>query len=69
MITVPAYFNDAQRRATRTAGMSWRASKVERLLNRTTAAGPGLWAAGTTEHSQFLVFDRGGTFDVSVLEC
>ena len=68
VITVPAYFNDAQRRATRTAG-ELAGLKVERLLNEPTAAGLAYGLQERPEHSQFLVFDLGGgTFDVSVLE-
>lgn len=68
VITVPAYFNDAQRKATRAAGQL-AGLKVERLLNEPTAAALayGLHQAGV--ESKFLVFDLGGgTFDVSVLE-
>lgn len=68
VITVPAYFNDAQRRATRTAG-ELAGLKVERLLNEPTAAGLAYGLQERPEHSQFLIFDLGGgTFDVSVLE-
>ena len=68
VITVPAYFNDKQRKATRRAG-ELAGLKVERLLNEPTAAALayGIHLAG--EQSQFLVFDLGGgTFDVSILE-
>ncbi len=68
IITVPAYFSDAQRKATRAAG-ELAGLKVERLLNEPTAAALayGLHQAGS--ESQFLVFDLGGgTFDVSILE-
>jgi len=69
VITVPAYFNDAQRRATRSAGQL-AGLKVERLLNEPTAAGLAYGLQERPEHSSFLVFDLGGgTFDVSVLEC
>ena len=68
IITVPAYFNEAQRRATRTAG-ELAGLKVERLLNEPTAAGLAYGIAERPEQSTFLVFDLGGgTFDVSVLE-
>ncbi|MBW8847528.1 MAG: Hsp70 family protein [Burkholderiales bacterium] len=68
VITVPAYFNEAQRRATRTAG-EIAGLKVERLLNEPTAAGLAYGLQQRPEHSSFLVFDLGGgTFDVSVLE-
>lgn len=68
VITVPAYFNDRQRKATRRAG-ELAGLKVERLLNEPTAAalGYGLHDLGT--ESRFLVFDLGGgTFDVSIVE-
>jgi molecular chaperone HscC len=68
VITVPAYFNEAQRRATRTAG-ELAGLVVERLLNEPTAAGLAYGLQEQPEHSSFLVFDLGGgTFDVSVLE-
>jgi molecular chaperone HscC len=68
VITVPAYFNDTQRKATRIAG-ELAGLKVERLLNEPTAAALayGLHQAG--DETQFLIFDLGGgTFDVSILE-
>jgi molecular chaperone HscC len=67
IITVPAYFNDTQRKATRIAG-ELAGLKVPRLLNEPTAAlAYGLQEA--IRESKFLVFDLGGgTFDVSVLE-
>jgi molecular chaperone HscC len=68
IITVPAYFSDAQRTATRVAG-ELAGLKVERLLNEPTAAALayGLQERGA-DHT-FLVFDLGGgTFDVSLLE-
>jgi len=68
VITVPAYFNEAQRRATRQAG-ELAGLKVERLLNEPTAAGLAYGLQERPDHSAFLVFDLGGgTFDVSVLE-
>jgi molecular chaperone HscC len=68
VITVPAYFNDAQRRATRMAG-ELAGLKVERLLNEPTAAGLAYGLQERENNSTFLVFDLGGgTFDVSVLE-
>ncbi len=68
VITVPAYFNEAQRRATRSAG-ELAGFKVERLLNEPTAAGLAYGLQERPEHASFLVFDLGGgTFDVSVLE-
>src|SRR5688572_14948722 len=68
VITVPAYFNDKQRKATRRAGQL-AGLNVERLLNEPTAAALayGIHAKGL--ETRFLVFDLGGgTFDVSVLE-
>ncbi|MEP6740065.1 MAG: molecular chaperone HscC [Caldimonas sp.] len=68
VITVPAYFNEAQRLATRTAGQL-AGLKVERLLNEPTAAGLAYGLQERQEASTFLIFDLGGgTFDVSVLE-
>lgn len=68
VITVPAYFNDAQRRATRHAA-ELAGLKVERLLNEPTAAGMAYGLQERNEHAVFLVFDLGGgTFDVSILE-
>ena len=68
VITVPAYFNDVQRQATKTAGQL-AGLRVERLLNEPTAAGIAYGIQERTEAATFLVFDLGGgTFDVSVLE-
>jgi len=68
VITVPAYFNDVQRKATQAAGQI-AGFKVERLLNEPTAAGLAYGLQERADHSTFLVFDLGGgTFDVSVLE-
>lgn len=68
VITVPAYFNEAQRRATRNAG-ELAGLKVERLLNEPTAAGLAYGLQERGDNSTFLIFDLGGgTFDVSVLE-
>lgn len=68
VISVPAYFNEAQRKATKTAA-ELAGLKVERLLNEPTAAGLAYGLAERQEMSTFLVFDLGGgTFDVSVLE-
>jgi molecular chaperone HscC len=68
VITVPAYFNEAQRRATRAAG-ELAGFKVERLLNEPTAAGLSYGLQERPEQTSFLVFDLGGgTFDVSILE-
>ncbi len=68
VVSVPAYFNEAQRKATKTAA-ELAGLKVERLLNEPTAAGLAYGLAERNEMSTFLVFDLGGgTFDVSVLE-
>ena len=68
VISVPAYFNDARRRATKRAG-ELAGLKVERIISEPTAAAIayGLWQK--KDHARFLVFDLGGgTFDVSILE-
>jgi molecular chaperone HscC len=68
VITVPAYFSDAQRKATRAAG-ELAGLKVERLLNEPTAAALAYGIHQRDGESRFLVFDLGGgTFDVSILE-
>ena len=68
VITVPAYFNEKQRRATRRAG-ELAGLKVERLLNEPTAAALAYGIHELGNETRFLVFDLGGgTFDVSVLE-
>jgi molecular chaperone HscC len=68
VITVPAYFNDKQRKATRRAGLL-AGLKVERLINEPTAAALAYGIHKLADHTRFLVFDLGGgTFDVSVLE-
>ena len=69
VITVPAYFNDAQRQATKDAGRI-AGLEVERIINEPTAAALayGLDKASDTEQ-KVLVYDLGGgTFDVSILE-
>jgi molecular chaperone HscC len=67
VITVPAYFNDRQRKATRRAG-ELAGLKVERLVNEPTAAALA-FGVHTREQEPFLVFDLGGgTFDVSIVE-
>ncbi|XP_037774433.1 heat shock 70 kDa protein-like [Penaeus monodon] len=69
VITVPAYFNDSQRQATKDAG-TIAGFKVERIINEPTAAAVayGLNAKNNSEEKNILVFDfGGGTFDVSVL--
>jgi molecular chaperone HscC len=68
IITVPAYFSDAQRRATRIAGQL-AGLKVERLLNEPTAASLAYGIQDRDREAKFLVFDLGGgTFDVSILD-
>jgi molecular chaperone HscC len=68
IITVPAYFSDAQRKATRLSGQM-AGLKVERLLNEPTAAALAYGMHQRDSESRFLVFDLGGgTFDVSILE-
>jgi molecular chaperone HscC len=68
IITVPAYFSDAQRKATRAAGQL-AGLKVDRLLNEPTAAALAYGIHLRGAESKFLVFDLGGgTFDVSVLD-
>lgn len=68
VITVPAYFSDAQRKATRAAG-ELAGLKVERLLNEPTAAALAYGMHNMGAETRFLVFDLGGgTFDVSILE-
>ena len=68
VITVPAYFSDAQRKATRAAGQL-AGLRVERLLNEPTAAALAYGIRDKEQECKFLVFDLGGgTFDVSILE-
>ncbi|MET0351309.1 MAG: molecular chaperone HscC [Rhizobacter sp.] len=68
VITVPAYFSDAQRKATRAAGQL-AGLKVDRLLNEPTAAALAYGMHLRGAETRFLVFDLGGgTFDVSILE-
>jgi molecular chaperone HscC len=67
VITVPAYFNEAQRKATKRAG-ELAGLKVERLLNEPTAAGLAYSLQSRQDDTTFLIFDLGGgTFDVSIL--
>ncbi len=68
VITVPAYFNDAQRSATKTAGE--RAGfTVERIINEPTAAALAYGLNRLGERSKIAVYDLGGgTFDLSILE-
>lgn len=68
IISVPAYFNDQQRKATKRAGML-AGLKVERIINEPTAAAISYGLHNRNENTKFLVFDLGGgTFDVSILE-
>jgi molecular chaperone HscC len=68
VISVPAYFGDAQRKATRIAG-ELAGIKVERLINEPTAAALAYGLQQREGGGRFLVFDLGGgTFDVSILE-
>ena len=68
VITVPAYFNDAQRQATKDAGKI-ACLEVERIVNEPTAAALAYGLDKTDKDEKVLVFDLGGgTFDVSILE-
>ncbi|HCS98425.1 MAG TPA: molecular chaperone DnaK, partial [Enterococcus faecalis] len=68
VITVPAYFNDAQRQATKYAGKI-AGLEVERIVNEPTAAALAYGLDKTDKDEKILVFDLGGgTFDVSILE-
>jgi len=67
VVTVPAYFNDAQRQATKDAG-TIAGMKVERIINEPTAAAIAYGMDKTGGESNVLVFDLGGgTFDVTLL--
>lgn len=68
VITVPAYFNDAQRQATKDAGKI-AGLEVERIVNEPTAAALAYGLDKTDKDEKILVFDLGGgTFDVSILK-
>ena len=68
VISVPAYFNDQQRRATRQAGQL-AGLRVERIVNEPTAAAMAYGICEQGEDGRYLVFDLGGgTLDVSILE-
>ncbi|MBF1734319.1 MAG: Hsp70 family protein, partial [Veillonella dispar] len=68
VITVPAYFTDAQRQATKDAGKI-AGLEVERIVNEPTAAALAYGLDKTDKEEKILVFDLGGgTFDVSILE-
>ncbi|WP_185850826.1 molecular chaperone DnaK [Blattabacterium cuenoti] len=68
VITVPAYFNDAQRQATKEAG-EIAGLKVERIINEPTAAALAYGLDKSKQNKKIAVYDLGGgTFDVSILE-
>jgi len=68
VITVPAYFNDAQRQATKDAGKI-AGLEVERIINEPTAAALAFGIDKTDKEQKVLVYDLGGgTFDVSILD-
>jgi molecular chaperone DnaK len=68
VITVPAYFNDAQRNATKSAG-EFAGFTVERIINEPTAAALAYGLDKLKERSKIAVYDLGGgTFDISILE-
>ncbi len=68
VITVPAYFTDAQRQATKDAGKI-AGLEVKRIINEPTAAALAYGVDKDTEQHKVMVFDLGGgTFDVSILE-
>ncbi len=68
IITVPAYFSDSQRKATKVAGRL-AGLKVDRILSEPTAAALAYGLHEAKEESTFLIFDLGGgTFDVSIIE-
>ncbi|MDJ0275527.1 Hsp70 family protein [Sphingomonas sp. 2R-10] len=68
VVTVPAYFNDRQRKATRRAG-DLAGLPIRRLINEPTAAALAFGIADRADREPFLVFDLGGgTFDVSIVE-
>lgn len=68
VITVPAYFSDAQRQATKDAGHI-AGLEVKRIINEPTAAALSYGLDKTDQHHKIMVYDLGGgTFDVSILE-
>ncbi|MFB9769307.1 molecular chaperone DnaK [Lactiplantibacillus modestisalitolerans] len=68
VVTVPAYFNDAQRQATKDAGKI-AGLHIERIINEPTAAALAYGLDKTDKDEKILVYDLGGgTFDVSILE-
>ena len=67
VITIPAYFNDSQRQATKDAGQI-AVLNVQRVINEPTAAALA-FGLGKSEDKLIAVFDLGGdTFDISILE-
>ena len=68
VVTVPAYFNDSQRQATKEAG-EIAGLKVRRIINEPTAAALAYGLDKKTEDMTIAVYDLGGgTFDISILE-
>jgi len=68
VISVPAYFNDAQRRSTKMAG-ELAGLKTERIVNEPTAAAVAYGLHDKKDYTKYLIFDLGGgTFDISILE-
>src|SRR6185436_5454755 len=68
VITVPAYFNDAQRNATKKAG-ELAGLTVERIVNEPTAAALAYGLDKLKDRARIAVYDLGGgTFDLSILE-
>lgn len=68
VISVPAYFNDARRRATKRAG-ELAGLTVNRIISEPTAAAIAYGLYHLNENTRFLVFDLGGgTFDISIIE-
>lgn len=68
IVSVPAYFNDLQRKATKRAG-ELAGMKVERIISEPTAAAITYGLYQKKDYTKFLVFDLGGgTFDISILE-
>lgn len=68
VISVPAYFNDSRRKATKRAG-ELAGLRVERIISEPTAAAIAYGLYQKSQNTRFLVFDLGGgTFDVSILE-
>ncbi|MEZ3433331.1 MAG: molecular chaperone HscC [Lachnospiraceae bacterium] len=69
VVSVPAYFNDMARKATKTAG-ELAGLKVERIINEPSAAALAYHIRNKEEDETFLVFDfGGGTLDVSLVDC